>query len=62
MAYILHKCEEYKVIGSIQYDSINFVRFINIQCLQTHISIMYITFDLITNSCIRGSSKMTSIV
>ena len=60
MAYILHKCEEYKVIESIQYDSINFVRFI--QCLQTHISNMYITFDLITNSCIRGSSKMTSIV
>ena len=24
--YILHKCEEYKVIESIQYDSINFVR------------------------------------
>ena len=55
MAYILHKCEEYKVIESIQYDLNNFVR-------STHISIMYITFDLITNSCIRGSSKMTSIV
>ena len=28
MAYILHKCEEYKVIESIQYDSINYVRLI----------------------------------
>ena len=57
MAYILHKCEEYKVIESIQYDSINSSKCINIQCLQTHISIMYITFDLITNSCIREAVK-----